>query len=63
LDRNCKELIIPEEKVEKIYRMDTPRQINHLIELVENMPSDYIAVCTEIIEHAQLNLGKRLIRS
>jgi len=52
--------IIPEEKVEKIYRMDTPKQINHLIELVEKMPSDYIAVCTEIIENAQLNLGKRL---
>lgn len=51
---------ISEEKVEKIYRMDTPRQINHLIELVENMPLDYIAVCTEIIEHAQLNLGKKL---
>lgn len=51
---------VPEEKVEKIYRMDTPRQINHLIELVENMPSDYIAVCTEIIENAQLNLRKKL---
>lgn len=51
---------IPEEKVEKIYRMDTPRQINNLIELVENMPMDYIAVCTEIIENAQLTLGKRL---
>lgn len=52
--------IIPEEKVEKIYRMDTPKQINHLTELVEKMPLDYIAVCTEIIENAQLNLGKRL---
>ncbi len=51
--------IIPEEKIEKIYRMDTPRQINHLTELVENMPLDYIAVCTEIIENAQLNLGKK----
>lgn len=52
--------IIPEDKIEKIYRMDTPKQINHLTELVENMPLDYIAVCTEIIENAQLNLGKRL---
>jgi beta-glucoside operon transcriptional antiterminator len=52
--------IISEEKVEKIYRMDTPRQINHLTELVENMPLDYIAVCTEIIENVQLNLGKKL---
>lgn len=52
--------IIPEDKVEKIYRMDTSRQINHLVELVESMPLDYIAVCTEIIENAQLNLGKKL---
>lgn len=52
--------IIPEDKVEKIYRMDTPRQINHLIELVESMPLNYISVCTEIIENAQMNLGKKL---
>lgn len=30
--------IIPKDKIEKIYRMDTPRQITHLTELVENMP-------------------------
>lgn len=52
--------IVPEDKVEKIYRMDTPKQINHLTELVESMPLDYITVCTQIIENAQLNLGKRL---
>ena len=54
---------IPEEKIEKIYRMDTPKQINQLIELVENMPMDYISVCMEIIENAQLNLGKRLSKN
>jgi beta-glucoside operon transcriptional antiterminator len=52
--------IVPEDKVEKIYRMDTPKQINHLTDLVESMPLDYITVCTQIIENAQLNLGKRL---
>jgi len=52
--------IIPKDKIEKIYRMDTPRQINHLTQLVENMPLDYITVCTQIIENAHLNLGKRL---
>jgi Transcriptional antiterminator len=52
--------IIPEDKVEKIYRMDTPRQINHLTDLVESMPLDYITICTQIIENAQLNLGKKL---
>lgn len=52
--------IIPQDKIEKIYRMETPRQINHLTDLVENMPLDYITVCTQIIENAQLNLGKRL---
>ncbi len=52
--------IIPEDKVEKIYRMDTSKQINHLTDLVESMPLDYITVCTQIIENAQLNLGKRL---
>lgn len=52
--------LIPEDKVEKIYRMDTSKQINHLVELVESMPLEYISVCTEIIENAQLNLGKKL---
>lgn len=52
--------IVPEDKVEKIYRMDTPKQINHLTDLVESMPLHYITVCTQIIENAQLNLGKRL---
>ncbi|NLJ31412.1 MAG: PRD domain-containing protein [Clostridiales bacterium] len=51
---------VPEEKVEKIYRMDTPKQINHLVELVESMPLEYISVCTEIIENAQRSLGKKL---
>lgn len=52
--------VVAEDKVEKIYRMDSTRQINHLVELVEKMPLEYISVCTEIIENAQLNLGKRL---
>ncbi len=52
--------IIPEDKVEKIYRMDTSKQINHLTDLVESMPLEYITVCTQIIENAQLNLGKKL---
>lgn len=52
--------LISEEKIEKIYRMDTPKQIDHLIELVESMPMDYISVCTEIIENVQLHLGKKL---
>lgn len=52
--------IISEDKVEKIYRMDSSKQINHLIELVERMPLEYISVCTDIIENAQLNLGKKL---
>ncbi|QNK42299.1 BglG family transcription antiterminator LicT [Caproicibacter fermentans] len=52
--------LIPEEKTEKIYRMDTPKQVDHLIELVKSMPMDYISVCTEIIENVQLHLGKKL---
>lgn len=52
--------IITEDKIEKIYRMDTPKQTNHLTELLESMPLEYIAVCTLIIENAQLNLGKKL---
>lgn len=52
--------IIPDDKIEKIYRMDTPKQMNHLTDLVENMPMEYIKVCTQIIENAQMNLGKKL---
>jgi beta-glucoside operon transcriptional antiterminator len=55
--------LIPEEKIEKIYRMDTPKQLNHLIELVESMPVNYISVCTEIIENIQRHLGKKLSRN
>ncbi|MFU0833838.1 MAG: Transcription antiterminator LicT [Oscillospiraceae bacterium] len=55
--------LIPEDKIEKIYRMDTPKQLRHLVELVESMPVHYISVCTEIIENIQRNLGKKLSRN
>lgn len=55
--------LIPEEKIEKIYRMDSPKQLRHLIELVESMPANYISICTEIIENIQRHLGKKLSRN
>lgn len=52
--------IIPPAKIEKIYIMRDETAKNKLMELVADVPTEHVAVCTEIIEQAEEFLGKTL---
>ena len=51
---------VPEELIEKVYRMDGAKSMNKLQELLEEIPTEYVAVCTDIIDHAKEVLNRRL---
>lgn len=51
---------IPQDKVEKVYRMSNPSTSNKLQQLLADIPLEYVTVCTEIIEYAQKQLEKKL---
>lgn len=51
---------IEDERVEKIYKMTNQATSNKLQELLAEIPIEYIAVCTEIIEYATKKLNKKL---
>lgn len=52
--------IIPEDKIEKIYKITNQATSNKLQELLQDIPIEYVTTCTEIIEYAKKTLGKRL---
>lgn len=52
--------IVAEESIEKVYRMDGPKSMNKLQELLEEIPLSYVEVCTDIIDHAKEVLNRRL---
>lgn len=52
--------IVPKEKVEKIYRTTTADTSNKLQQLVSEIPEEYLAVSTKIIEHAGKILDRNL---
>lgn len=52
--------LVPPAKIEKVYAMRDEIAKNKLMELVKDVPTEHVAVCTEIIEHAQETLGKEL---
>lgn len=51
---------VDNEKVEKIYRIDNPTTLNKLQQLLNEIPIEYVTVCTEIIEYAKDTLHKKL---
>lgn len=51
---------IPEDKVEKIYKMANQKDSNKLKDLLAEVPNEYVTTCTDIIEMAMKQLGKRL---
>lgn len=51
---------VPEELIEKVYRMDGTKSTNKLQELLAEIPLEYVEVCTDIIDHARDILGRRL---
>lgn len=51
---------VPDEIIEKVYRMDGMKSTNKLEELLSEIPIEYVEVCTDIIDHAKEVLGRRL---
>jgi beta-glucoside operon transcriptional antiterminator len=51
---------IPDDKVEKIFKMTNQKDSNKLKELLAEVPNEYVSTCTEIIDMAKKQLGKRL---
>ena len=51
---------VPDEVIEKVYRMDGTKNTNKLQELLAEIPLEYVEVCTDIIDHAKEALGRRL---
>lgn len=52
--------IVPENKIEKIYKIADDRELNKLQQLFSEIPLEYIDACSEIIELAENTLGKKL---
>lgn len=51
---------VPQDSIEKVYRMDGTKSMNKLQELLAEIPIEYVEVCTDIIDHAKEVLGRRL---
>lgn len=49
--------------VEKIFRMDSPEEIDRLKDLFSRLPTELLELCNRIIEHAQNTTGRRLNES
>lgn len=52
--------IVPEEKIEKIYRIANPATSGKLKDLLGEIPPEYFSVSTEIIDYAKEKLKKTL---
>lgn len=52
--------LVPPANIEKIYAIQDETAKTKLMDLVADVPTEHVAVCTEIIEYAQRNLGKKL---
>ncbi len=51
---------IPNDKIEKIYKIDDPKTSNKLASLLEEIPIEHIQTSTDIIELAKQRLNKKL---
>lgn len=52
--------IIPDEKIEKIFRMDNEKSLKRFKDLVADIPLEYLQVSTEIINYAKQVLDQKL---
>ena len=48
---------------EKIFRMDSPEEVNRLKDLFAQLPPELLELCNRIIDHAKSALGHRLSES
>lgn len=51
---------VPEEKIEKIFKLDNPAVNSKFQQLVEKIPLEHIEVTDEIISYVKCSLGKKL---
>lgn len=51
---------VPEDKIEKLFRLDSPHAMNQFQTLLENLPMDHLQLSTEIIEYAKSVLNRKL---
>lgn len=51
------------EKIEKVFRMDSPEEFSRMKELFAQLPPELLDLCSRIIDYANLMLGKRLNQS
>lgn len=54
---------IPEEKIEKVFRLDSQNSTDKFKELLANLPLEHIQASTEIINYAKSVLNRRLNQS
>lgn len=54
---------IPDEKIEKIFRLDNPGIVSKFRDLLEKMPLEHLQISTEIIEYAKNVLNRKLNES
>ncbi|MDO4555037.1 MAG: PRD domain-containing protein [Lachnospiraceae bacterium] len=51
---------IPDDKIEKVFHLDTPDQNNKLIDIIKDIPLDHIQAADKIILYAKKMLGDKL---
>lgn len=52
--------LLPAARVEKVYALRDPGQSDRLLQLMQDVPSDYLDISTHLIETAERVLGRRL---
>lgn len=52
--------LLPAARVEKVYALRDPGQCDRLMQLMQDVPSEYLDISTHIIETAERVLGRRL---
>ena len=51
---------IPDDKIEKIFRLETPAQNNKLLSIIQDIPLEHIKAADQIITYAKKMLGDKL---
>ena len=51
---------IPKDKIEKIFRMDSPTSASRFKDLIANLPMEHVQISAEIINYAKSVLNKKL---
>ena len=52
--------VVDEKKIQKIFRLEDPKMIRKLKEILQDLPMEQFEISTAIIEHAKQSLGTEL---